>query len=218
MGAIQFIENLDKTSLTISDAEFEINVETAISAIAERHIEKAPLSAFDLASEPSESREEEMITRNLMEPDDSLGSSPDSLVIGKGSDGSISVNELLRTVQKPLTGMERIFSDESTSLHEMKSNQLEGHSRVGSPAFSGPSLALFQPPGKTSDGGRVIHGRRSLANTKDTLSIEQDISDTLTGQISSEMEQLRRHQREEYNNVVELVSLKFEPKWANEIS
>ncbi|KAL1643745.1 hypothetical protein SLS58_004761 [Diplodia intermedia] len=37
MGAIQFIENLDRTSLTITDEEFEKNVEAAVSAIAERN-------------------------------------------------------------------------------------------------------------------------------------------------------------------------------------
>ncbi|KAK3048369.1 hypothetical protein LTS18_012952, partial [Coniosporium uncinatum] len=45
MGAVQFIENIDRTSLTISDDEFEKNVEAAVSAIAERHAaeeEKAP--------------------------------------------------------------------------------------------------------------------------------------------------------------------------------
>ena len=37
MGAVQFIENLDRTSLSISDEEFEVNVEAAVSAIAEKH-------------------------------------------------------------------------------------------------------------------------------------------------------------------------------------
>ncbi|RAL63813.1 hypothetical protein DID88_003456 [Monilinia fructigena] len=36
MGAIQFIENLDRTTLTISDEDFERNVEAAVSAIAEK--------------------------------------------------------------------------------------------------------------------------------------------------------------------------------------
>src|SRR5947207_12004233 len=48
MGAIQFIENLDRTSLTVSDEEFEKNVEAAVSAIAEKH------------------REEEAVTSNLI--------------------------------------------------------------------------------------------------------------------------------------------------------
>jgi hypothetical protein len=37
LGAVQFIENLDRTTLTISDEEFEQNVEAAVSAIAEKH-------------------------------------------------------------------------------------------------------------------------------------------------------------------------------------
>ncbi|KAJ8115493.1 hypothetical protein ONZ43_g4654 [Nemania bipapillata] len=37
MGAVQFIENMDRTTLTISDEDFEQNVEAAVSAIAEKH-------------------------------------------------------------------------------------------------------------------------------------------------------------------------------------
>lgn len=36
MGAIQFIESLDRSSLTITDEEFERNVEAAVAAIAEK--------------------------------------------------------------------------------------------------------------------------------------------------------------------------------------
>ncbi|KKA26291.1 hypothetical protein TD95_001756 [Thielaviopsis punctulata] len=44
MGVIQFVENMDRTTLTISDEEFEKNVEEAVSAIAEKHrLESPPL-------------------------------------------------------------------------------------------------------------------------------------------------------------------------------
>src|SRR4051794_5884111 len=43
MGAIQFIENMDRTTLTISDDDFERNVEAAVSAIAERHKLESPI-------------------------------------------------------------------------------------------------------------------------------------------------------------------------------
>src|SRR4051794_11616834 len=42
MGVIQFIENMDRTTLTITDEEFETNVETAVSAIAEKHRAESP--------------------------------------------------------------------------------------------------------------------------------------------------------------------------------
>src|SRR5690349_15898664 len=42
MGAIQFIENMDRTTLTITDEEFENNVEAAVSAIAEKHRAESP--------------------------------------------------------------------------------------------------------------------------------------------------------------------------------
>src|SRR4051812_31600048 len=42
MGAIQFIENMDRTTFTITDDEFEANVEAAVSAIAEKHRSESP--------------------------------------------------------------------------------------------------------------------------------------------------------------------------------
>src|SRR4051812_42912251 len=42
MGAVQFIENMDRTTLTITDDEFEANVEAAVSAIAEKHQAESP--------------------------------------------------------------------------------------------------------------------------------------------------------------------------------
>ena len=41
MGAVQFIENLDRTALTISDEDFEKHVEASVAAIAEK--QKAPM-------------------------------------------------------------------------------------------------------------------------------------------------------------------------------
>lgn len=216
MGAIQFIENLDKTTLTISDAEFESNVETSISAIAEGNREEASLSIFDSASEPSEPTEEELIARSLMGPAQSLESSADSMIVCKGSNGSISVNGLLRTIQKPLTSMGRIFSDESPSLHPTESNRLGQRSLVGYPTISGISPALFQPSGKTCDEGRVLDGRHNSGITKTNMSIEQDTVANLAGQIGSEMGQVRLHQRDEHKDVVELVSPNSEPKWADD--
>ena len=41
MGVVTFIENLDRTNLTISDEDFEKNVEQAVSAIAEKNNPRA---------------------------------------------------------------------------------------------------------------------------------------------------------------------------------
>lgn len=43
MGAVQFIENLDRTTLSISDPDFERYVETAVSAMAERQRVNIPM-------------------------------------------------------------------------------------------------------------------------------------------------------------------------------
>lgn len=42
LGAVNFIENMDRTTLTITDEEFEANVEAAVSAIAEKHQAESP--------------------------------------------------------------------------------------------------------------------------------------------------------------------------------
>jgi hypothetical protein len=42
MGVIQFVENMDRTTLTITDEEFEKHVEAAVSAIAEKHQATSP--------------------------------------------------------------------------------------------------------------------------------------------------------------------------------
>lgn len=49
-GAIQFIETLDRTSLTVSDEEFEQNVEAAVSAIAEQNRQTETMERKDRKS------------------------------------------------------------------------------------------------------------------------------------------------------------------------
>ncbi|GAM83529.1 hypothetical protein ANO11243_015170 [Dothideomycetidae sp. 11243] len=97
-GVISFIETLDRTNLTISDDEFERNVEAAVSAIAEGHKtedEKSTLSRPEVT--PRNSSEAE---RSSPRP-----SSPTS-----GSEDLAS--GILRTIQRPLTNIGRIFSDD----------------------------------------------------------------------------------------------------------
>src|SRR4051812_39260411 len=53
MGAIQFIENMDRTTLTISDEDFEANVEAAVSAIAEKHRAESPPPPPPLSEKPA---------------------------------------------------------------------------------------------------------------------------------------------------------------------
>lgn len=116
-GVLTFIENVDRTNLVITDAEFEAHVEAAVKGITEGHkpgetISKTPPTHL---SEKSTISRPEVTPRNSM---DAVRISPRK----KGSDsGSADSPEnvasgLLRTFQKPLSTIGRIFSDDSTRL------------------------------------------------------------------------------------------------------
>ncbi|KIX04507.1 uncharacterized protein Z518_05377 [Rhinocladiella mackenziei CBS 650.93] len=113
-GAIQFIESLDRTSLTVSDEEFERNVEIAVSEIAAQNREAEAISPRVPFSEKSGLAEPELTPRNSM---DVTSSSPIRRDAGRmnssfegGSDDSVA--GLLRTIQKPLSTIGKIFSDQ----------------------------------------------------------------------------------------------------------
>ncbi|KAI1981195.1 hypothetical protein LOZ54_005656 [Ophidiomyces ophidiicola] len=104
-GAIQFIETLDRTSLTVSQEEFDRNVEEAVSAIAEKN--KETESLLDSVTEKS-SGSRDMTPRNSEEQ----GSRSTDSHYASNSEDNPAMAGLLRTIQKPLTTIGRIFSDE----------------------------------------------------------------------------------------------------------
>lgn len=198
MGAIQFIENLDRTTLTISDPEFENNVEMAVSAIAERHGEDVPFSECPSGSKMLSSSDAEMVARTLANSDKP---------VEKGLDSGIAMTGLLRTMQKPLTSMGRIFSDEkSTSLHSTKANWLGEPPHLGSPSSTGLSPVVFQPPGTSYDGRRTPEGMRDTQESVHRQVAMSGENNTQVGQATSGMAQVQRIQRDEHNDVVESVS------------
>ncbi|KAI9727484.1 MAG: hypothetical protein M1828_006426 [Chrysothrix sp. TS-e1954] len=151
MGAVQFIENLDRTSLTISDEDFEANVEQAVSAIAEKqpvasqpqHPQQHPnaqnfprrsSSTAALISKKSTPSRPEVTPRHSMEGErasprrpqhasrSSVGRSSNSIDAGATSDDSednAAVAGFLRTIQKPLNSIGRIFSDDNSQTQMM---------------------------------------------------------------------------------------------------
>lgn len=129
MGVVTFIENLDRTNLTVSDEEFEQNVEQAVSAIAEGHKadeyeEKTHAAASSAPmqhlSEKSALSRPEVTPRNSMEAE---RSSPRRNVSQRMSEKSSvgddeepdAVTGLLRTIQKPIAQIGRILSDEGST-------------------------------------------------------------------------------------------------------
>lgn len=153
MGVVTFIEGLDRTSLTISDDDFEHNVEQAVSAIAEGHRAEelrpqsqpsAPVPGLHHLSEKSTPSRPEVTPRNSMDGERSSprkstsqrsGPPPSrqqqreqqqqqqqhqpasDTIYGTGmqDDEFDAVGGLLRSIQKPLSSIGRIFSDDGSS-------------------------------------------------------------------------------------------------------
>lgn len=111
MGAIQFIENMDRTSLTITDDEFEKNVEAAVSAIAEKHQAMSPKG-------PRE-QQQQLFNEKSGPPESSYDgagpSAPRRSTDQNESDITAPITGLLRTIQNPLTTIGRMFSDDGAS-------------------------------------------------------------------------------------------------------
>ena len=163
MGAIQFIENLDRSSLTVSDTDFEKNVEAAVSAIAEGHEEVLLPPTQHILSEKYDSNEPETFSRSSSKAQP-LSSDKGSSPRDNSSDESTAVGGLFRTIQKPLSSIGRIFSEESLDSNDGKLHQSEMHVQPVQSARLSP--AVFQPP---QDG----HSDHSEENPEE-LHIEHD--------------------------------------------
>ncbi|KAL9597268.1 MAG: hypothetical protein Q9219_005249 [cf. Caloplaca sp. 3 TL-2023] len=217
MGAIQFIENLDRTSLTISDDEFERNVEASVSEIAERHEEEeeeeeqkelppppppAPPPRPTHVAEKSGLSEPEMVARNSLDAEYNISSRPLSSHApvyrrsGTGSqEDSNAVSGLLRTIQKPLSSIGRMFS-EDTSIGQSPSSQSHPQQPLQSNAPLRLSPAVFQPPRRSHEEARPpqdpsqTHPRRINAE------------EAAARQASSETAEAHRIQSIEHQDVV----------------
>lgn len=213
MAAVQFIESLDRTTLTISDEEFEQNVEAAVSAIAEKHAAQSPpvlqTSQFSSQREPERSRSSNA----------ALLASQTTFHAGQGGPGRSSIEEdggrenpaisgLLKTIQKPLSTIGRIFSDDDSlplasqgsQPHNPSSTQPQhqrGRSTGGLPA---PPLA---DPIIRADG--VDDTSIGKVPSKHTLPAEE----AAARQASAETAEAQRLQRAEHANVVETLAGMF---------
>src|SRR5438045_1336272 len=105
MGAIQFIENLDRTSLTISDEEFEVNVEAAVSAIAEKHEVTTPISPVQLSEMPALVRPEIIQQRSNDASSSARRPTPSNDSESGEQDEKVAMSGLLRTIQRPLSSI-----------------------------------------------------------------------------------------------------------------
>jgi Rab5 GDP/GTP exchange factor len=203
MGAIQFIENLDRTTLTISDEEFEVNVEAAVSAIAEKHEAREaprPHSPVQISEKASMSRPEVIHRRS----NDGETSTPRRSISshdtdnGDGQDEKAAMSGLLRTIQRPLTSIGRIFSEEGTTSQT-------GPARTPLPGNT-PRLS---PAPRTSTERAGSPFRMAATGSEERNSSRLNAEDAAARQASAEAAEAHRIQRAEHANVVETLAVMF---------
>ncbi|PMD17535.1 hypothetical protein NA56DRAFT_578701 [Hyaloscypha hepaticicola] len=202
LGAVQFIENLDRTTLTISDEEFERNVERAVSAIAEKHqAETAELPLSNQFSEKAGPSRAEVTPRHSMEGESSTPRKSTSSNENDSSDGldeKAAMSGLLRTIQRPLSSIGRIFSEEPSIPQS-------GPARTPLP---GNTPRLSPAPRVSSDNPRIQQQQRTTsqdASSRNRMSAE----DAAARQASAETAEAHRIQRAEHSNVVETLAGMF---------
>ncbi|OAP60784.1 hypothetical protein AYL99_05786 [Fonsecaea erecta] len=181
-GAIQFIESLDRTTLTVSDEEFERNVENAVAAIAEQNRQAEQFSPLASSiAEKSSLAEPELTPRNSMDVTSTspIRRDPNRQYSTSGDGSEDSVAGLLRTIQKPLSTIGRIFSDQDSSSQERRPSPAPGAAPRLNPN-------MFQPP--------PAHG--GAAPT-------YDAQEAAARQASAEAAEARRISRAEHRTVVE---------------
>lgn len=213
LGAVQFIENLDRTNLTISDEEFEKNVEVAVSSIAEPHEQEEKIRrqqnpahpAFTGKSAPSRA---EVTPRHSMDAEQFSPRRPPAQPAEAGSgdeaEEKAAMAGLLRTIQKPLSTIGRIFSEETGGAGALQQQSaVQGPPSTPQP----PSLPNMRPPRTSSmqQGGAVSAlqaqqppGAAALASREREMAEE-----SAARQASAEAEQAHRVQQAEHRTVVE---------------
>jgi hypothetical protein len=202
MGAVQFIENLDRTSLSISDEEFEVNVEAAVSAIAEKH------QASEALPPPPQAQLSEKSTLNRPElsqrrSGDGESSAPRKLTSsyetdsGDGVDEKAAMSGLLRTIQRPLTSIGRIFSEETVPMQS-------GPARTPLPGNT-PRMS----PSPATDTDRARSPLRASTAGEERSRNRLNAEDAAARQASAEAAEARRIQLAEHANVVETLAGMF---------
>ncbi|KAI0427725.1 hypothetical protein F5Y09DRAFT_315268 [Xylaria sp. FL1042] len=196
MGAVQFVENMDRTTLTISDGDFEQNVEAAVSAIAEKHRaeESATRSPVNLSEKGGLYPRESSSTRPSFEQDGARTSRRSTSRDGQDSgDEAPAITGLLRTIQKPLSSIGRMFSDE--------------------PGAAGPSTAAYNPqPNSTLSHPSMRPTTQPHPDAQvPPIALRQQLSaqEAAARQASAEAAEAYRLQRAEHNNVVETLAGMF---------
>lgn len=212
MGVVTFIENLDRTNLTVSDEEFERNVEQAVSAIAEKNKEQeyeekahtaAAAGPMQHLSEKSALSRPEVTPRNSMDAERSSPRRNVSQRLSEKSQQSTNhddeedaVTGLLRTIQKPLSSIGRIFSDEGP---------VQGGLRPASTPQPGSTPRGLSPAPKMDS--RSTADRRP--STERQYSQQRTAEEAAARQASAEAVEAQRVRVREHKVVVETLQSMF---------
>ncbi|KAI6878078.1 hypothetical protein KC334_g17387 [Hortaea werneckii] len=211
MGVVSFIETLDRTNLTISDEEFERNVEQAVSAIAEKNKEEeyeakahASRSSLQHLSEKSALSRPEVTPRNSMEAEQSSPKRKASQRLGDrnqpnpqysqgpgNEDDNDAVTGLLKTIQKPLSSIGRMFSDDNRPLATPQP--------TSTPRTLSPTPHLDRRPSGDRRRQRPSPERQQSARREQSAA----------RQVGSEVAQAQNMRRREYHVVVETLQSMF---------
>lgn len=186
MGAVQFVENMDRTTLTITDEEFEKNVEAAVSAIAEKHQSQANSPA--IAQEPQFDEKGRYIPPGRPSQDEQGPPYPPRTTSLNDSGQGEPITGLLKTIQKPLSTIGRMFSEDP--------GQSSSEDQQGTRLSQG-----LPPPPRTA--APEDQGQRP--SSKHSLSAEE----AAARQASAETAEAQRVSRAEHANVVETLSGMF---------
>ncbi|KAL7276325.1 hypothetical protein RUND412_000697 [Rhizina undulata] len=214
-GAISFIENLDRSSLTITDEEFEKSVEDAVAAIAERPPPSTPPRSdnFDRESISEKFRRGSATTpRGPTEQRDGRArinnepTSPGNVE----SEEKQAVAGLLRTIQRPLTTIGRMFGDDpGAQSHAGPSSHPAGTPLPGNTPRHSPST---EDTLLTAVGGRRYPRDREKTAGSGTARPEgkkPSAEDSAARQAIAEAEEARRLQIMEHEKVVEVLQSMF---------
>ncbi len=195
-GAVQFIEGLDRTTLTITDEDFEHNVEIAVSEIAAQNREAEALSPRATFREKSTVAEPELTPRNSLDvtatprrPVRDSGSSG----LNSSSDENDAVAGLLRTIQRPLSTIGRIFSDDT--MPDQPSAQ-ESTSKLSPLLFNTPKAGAQE---RSSSQTPVLDQHQRPPNRVG----QYDAQEAAARQASAEAAEARKIQRAEHKTVVD---------------
>ena len=166
-------------------------MEAAVSAIAERNKElEAPQSSLQEKSSVTR----EGTPRSSFDVDSSSKSKDTSY--SSGVEDNAPVAGLLRTIQKPLTTIGRIFSeDPDYSRDRPPLNQQQTNSI--------PEVAAYQTQRQATESRRAADTQRGRSGLVSTDSARFEAQEAAARQASAEAAEARRIQRAEHNDVVE---------------